>query len=84
MATQKEFFMKINDGENLENEDDMSLKNVSMDEMKDETLDFLLDKIDLLDISGGMATITMPIEVIKIFSKVFKTLENQIGEEITR
>ncbi|DAB28001.1 MAG: hypothetical protein A2513_02790 [Sulfurimonas sp. RIFOXYD12_FULL_33_39] len=96
MSGVKKFYMQFGNGESsLEAESDktLSLKNIKhepKDQIKDEAQEFALDEtmeklfgdIQILDVSGGMATIAMPLQVLKLltkFSELLKVDEMEIG-----
>lgn len=84
----KNIYMELGDGSEFE-----SLKKTATvavfakEEIKDFALDeafeSLFSKIEILDISGGMVNITMPLQVLKLLSK-FSELLNQQEMEIGR
>lgn len=95
MSGEKRIYMQFGNGESLENESEtLSLKNIKHEakaQIKDEAQEFAIDEameklfgdIQILDVSGGMATIAMPLQVLKLLSK-FSELLKVDEMEITR
>jgi hypothetical protein len=94
--SEKRIYMQFGNGESLENESDktLSLNNIKTQakaQIKDEMQDFALDEtmeklfgdIQILDVSGGMATIAMPLQVLRLLTK-FSELLKVDEMEITR
>ena len=56
------------------------------DEIKDEALESLLENVKLLDVSGGVATIAIPITALQLITTMFQSITAQIDnqEEIER
>gem|GEM_PF-2802839 len=56
------------------------------DEIKDEALESLFENVKLLDVSGGVATIAIPITALQLIATMFQSITAQIEnqEEIER
>jgi len=56
------------------------------DEIKDEALESLFENVKLLDVSGGVATIAIPITALQLITTMFQSITAQIDnqEEIER
>ena len=59
------------------------VKEEARDFAADEALDKLMDGVEVLEISGGMATIAMPLQMLKMLSKFGELLKNH-EREISR
>ena len=79
-----EIYMQLGDEKESEEEQKSIVKNLAKKEMKDEALESLIGDMQIFDITGGMATVAMPIEVIKLLSSFFKKLEQGIEEGISK
>ncbi|MDD3856371.1 hypothetical protein [Sulfurimonas sp.] len=85
----KNIYMELGDGSEFESlkKTETAAKDFAKEEIKDFALDeafeSLFSKIEILDISGGMVNITMPLQVLKLLSK-FSELLNQQETEISR
>ena len=86
---EKRIYMELGDGSEFE-----SLKKTAQTVQKeageqiqefalDEALEKLFGKIEILDVSGGMATIAMPLQALKFLTK-FSELLNVNEVEIER
>lgn len=83
MSNEKRIYMQFGNGESSENESDKTLSKTIKNEAKEEVKDFALDeameklfgKIEILDVSGGMATIAMPLQVLKLLTKFSELLK---------
>lgn len=87
MLGDKRIFMELGDGADFESlkskeqkEPKKELKEQVQEEAQDfaidEALDKLMDGIELLEISGGMATIAMPLQMLKMLSMLGELLKN--------
>lgn len=74
-------FMKL--GEDEEQNKDNKSQSLSKDVSKDFAIDSLMDEIKL-EAVDGMVNITMPIGVLKLLQTLFKKLELNVEQEITR
>lgn len=56
------------------------------DELKDQALESLFENVKLLDVSGGMANIAIPITALQLITTMFQSITAQIEnqEEIER
>lgn len=56
------------------------------DELKDEALEALFSNVKLMDVSGGMATIAIPITALQLITTMFQSITQQLEnqEEIER
>ena len=85
----KRVFMQLGDGSEFESlkKTATAAKDFAEDEIKDfaldEALESLFSKIEILDINQGMATIAMPLQVLKLLTK-FSELLNQQEMGISR
>lgn len=79
----KNIYMQLGDGSEFE-----SLKKTATaakDFAMDEAFESLFSKIEILDISGGMVNVAMPLQVLKLLSKFSELLNvNQQETEISR
>lgn len=57
------------------------VKDEIKDELKDEALESLFENVKLLDVSGGVATIAIPITILQLMTTMFQSLSNQIENE---
>lgn len=84
----KKFFMSLN-GSQPEPEQKQEktskvaefVKDEIKDELKDEALESLFENVKLLDVSGGVATIAIPITILQLKTTMFQSLSNQIENE---
>lgn len=86
MFGDKRIFMELGDGADFESlkskeqEPKKEIKEQVQEEAQDfaidEALDKLMDGIELLEISGGMATIAMPLQMLKMLSMLGELLKN--------
>lgn len=62
------------------------IKDEIKDELKDEALESLFENVKLLDVSGGVATIAIPITALQLITTIFQSITAQIEnqEEIER
>ncbi len=62
------------------------IKDEIKDELKDEALESLFENVKLLDVSGGVATIAIPITALQLITTMFQSITAQIEnqEEIER
>ncbi len=62
------------------------IKDEIKDELKDEALESLFENVKLLDVSGGMATIAIPLTSLQLITAMLQSLTAQIDnqEEIER
>lgn len=62
------------------------VKDEIKDELKDEALESLFENVKLLDVSGGVATIAIPITALQLITTMFHSITAQIDnqEEIER
>ena len=77
MSQDKRVFMELGDGSEFE-----SLKKTATaakDFALDEALESLFSKIEILDINQGMATIAMPLQVLKLLTKFSELLNQEQG-----
>lgn len=83
MADKKIYFMELNDSLKQEPEQKKSIRKDIEDTAIDKAIDKLFDNVQVLDISGGVATIAMPIEMLKILKIFSKLLTNaqELGEQ---
>ena len=89
----KKFFMSLN-GSQPESEQKQEktskvaefVKDEIKDELKDEALESLFENVKLLDVSGGVATIAIPLTALQLITTMFQSLTAQIDnqEEIER
>ena len=86
----KKIYMQLGDEPEAHSEEQEkkqeAVKNFAKDKVQDELLDSLTDNLQLLDVTGGAAIISMPLEMVKLMSAIFKELENQLENQqgITR
>lgn len=83
----KKIYMQLGDGTDFESskfkDKKMAerglaeLKNMGFDEFKDS----LLDGIEVIQLGGGMVSVTMPLAIIEFLSKFVNKLENGKGIE---
>lgn len=86
----KTFYMQLGDGSEFESQKSKTqelVKNAKA-EIKDFTIDEMLEQliggVEVLDISGGVATIAMPLEMLKVLKMFSKLLENENERGISR
>ena len=62
------------------------VKDEIKDELKEEALESLFENVKLLDVSGGMATIAIPLTALQLITAMLQSLTAQIEnqEEIER
>ena len=62
------------------------VKDEIKDELKVEALESLFENVKLLDVSGGVATIAIPLTALQLITTMFQSLTAQIDnqEEIER
>ena len=83
----KRVFMELGDGSEFESlkKTATAAKDFAKDEIKDfalnEALERLFSKIEIIDINGGMATIAMPLQVLKMLTKFAELLNQEQGME---
>lgn len=83
--SEKKIYMEFGDGSEFESlkKTATAAKDFAKDEIKDfaldEALESLFSKIEIIGINGGMATIAMPLQVLKMLTK-FTELLNQEQE----
>ena len=89
MSGQKRIYMELGDGSEFESNQKtkaQELKSEAKQEIEDTAIDKAIDKliegVEVLDISGGMATIAMPVEMLKVLKIFSKLLINE--QEIER
>lgn len=93
MFGDKRIFMEVGNGEDFESNKSQEQKpkkelqkevqEEAQDFAIDEALDKLMDGVEVLDISGGMATIAMPLQMLKMLS-MFGELLNKKEKGISR
>jgi hypothetical protein len=90
MSGEKRIFMELGDGSDFLSNQKTKAQEIKkeageqiQDFALDEALEKLFGKIEILDVSGGMATIAMPIQVLKFLTK-FSELLNVNETEIER
>lgn len=90
MLGDKRIFMELGNGAEFESlksndqkEPKKELKEQAQDYAVDEAIDKLLDGVEVLEISGGMATIAMPLQMLKMLS-MFGELFNKNEKGISR
>lgn len=93
MFGDKRIFMELGDGsefESLKSEEQKEPKKELKEQVQEEAQDFVLDEaieklmdgVEVLEISGGMATIAMPLSMLKMLSKFAELLNmNEKGIE---
>jgi hypothetical protein len=88
--SEKRIFMELGDGTEFESNQKTKAQEIKkeageqiQDFALDEALEKLFGKIEILDVSGGMATIAMPIQALKFLTK-FSELLNVNETEIER
>ena len=54
------------------------LKDYTKDKIKDQVIDSLTSNLQILDVTGTTAVVTIPLEVVKLMSVLSKELENQL------
>lgn len=59
-----------------EQQEPKELKEQAQDYAVDEALDKLLDGVEILEITGGVATIAMPLSMLKMLSMFGELLKN--------
>jgi hypothetical protein len=87
MSDKKIFFMELNESSKEEPNQKKEIQKEVEDIAIDKAIDKLFDKVQVLDISGGMATIAMPIEmlkILKIFSKLLTNAQEIGGQDNVR
>jgi hypothetical protein len=84
--SQKTIYMALGGNNHQEEKETFShkMKEMGKDKIKDTLQDQLMDNISLVHLGGGMAQITLPLEMVKLIATLFKTLENQIDGGIER
>jgi len=87
----KKFFMSLNGSQPEPPQQEKSkitewAKDKIKDEIKDEALSSLFENVKLLDVSGGVATIAIPITALQLITTMFQSITAQIEnqEEIER
>ena len=84
----KRIFMQLGDGTNEHQETKEEPKKEIQEQVQDFTLDETLNKllggVELLDVSGGIATIAMPLQMLKMLSMFGKMFEKEIDGGISR
>jgi hypothetical protein len=90
MLGDKRIFMELGDGkdfESLKSKEQKELKEQVQEEAQDFALDEAIDKllggVDVLEISGGMAIVAIPLQMLKMLSK-FGELLNKREKGIER
>lgn len=86
MLGDKRIFMELGDGADFESSKSTEPKKEIQEQVQDfaldETLEKLLGGVELLDVTGGIATIAMPLQMLKMlsmFGELFKNHENEKG-----
>lgn len=74
--------MELGDEEDFES--NKSQKKEIRKEIEDTAIDKLIDGVEVLHISGGMATIAVPLELLKIFKMFSKLLDITQEQGMTR
>jgi len=83
-------YMKLGDEQNAHSEEQEKEKTIvkgfAKDKIQDELIDSLTSNLQLLDVTGNTAVISMPLQVVKLMSAIFKELENSLENQqgITR
>ena len=86
----KTIYMQLGDEQNAHSEEQEnkqeSVKDFAKDEIQDKLLDSLTSNLQILDITGNTAVISMPLQAVKLMSAIFKELENSLENQqgITR
>ena len=82
--------MQLGDEQNAHSEEQEkkqeTVKDFAKDKIQDELIDSLTSNLQILDVTGNTAVISMPLQVVKIMSVLFKEIENQLENQqgITR
>ncbi len=69
--------MNLDSSQDSQQEKTRKINKDIKNEMSEQIFDELTD-VSILNLAGGMATITMPIEAVKLLSLIFKKLENKL------
>lgn len=86
----KKIYMQLGNEQNAHSEEQEKnqepIKDFAKDEIQDELLDSLTSNLQILDVTGNAATISMSLQVVKLMSAIFKELENSLENQqgITR
>ena len=86
----KKIYMQLGDEQNAHSEEQEKnqapVKDFAKDEIQDKLLDSLTSNLQILDVTGNTAVISMPLQVVKLMSAIFKELENSLENQqgITR
>lgn len=51
------------------------------DELKDEALEAFFENVKLLDVSGGVATIAIPLTALQLITTMFQSITKQLENE---
>lgn len=87
ISQDKRVYMELGDGSEFESlkKTATAAKDFAKDEIKDfvldEALERLFSKIEILDINQGMATIAIPLQVLKMLTKFSELLSQKQGME---
>ncbi len=86
----KKIYIQLGDEQNAHSEEQEkkqeTVKDFAKDKIQDELIDSLTSNLQILDVTGNTAVISMPLQVVKIMSVLFKEIENQLENQqgITR
>ena len=76
--------MQLGDEQNAHSKEQEKepIKDFVKDKIQDQLLDSLTSNLQILDVTGSTAVISMPLEVVKLMSAIFKELENSLENKL--
>jgi len=81
----KKIYMHLGDEQNAHSEEQEKnqepIKDFAKDKVQDQLVDSLTSNLQILDVTGSTAVISMPLEVLKLMSAIFKKLENTLENQ---